>query len=304
MAAPAFSTNDALFATVQVATLQAGAIRMPRGIRSVLIEIGCSDIETMDEEVLPQDTSSFLVAFEPLLDKYSTLAARGNSRINGNGATNMAVPLGFHHPRGVVLPLAVAPSASMVTFNVHRTAGCSSLLNVSQGGGWAPWCAQALEKRTVPAITLATALALARPSLPVKLLKIDVQGMDLRLIQATNRANLSHVQAVSIELAIDTPRCRGSRLVYADRELCPAAIGYMASIGFKYVGHAQPVASLQNSTVASVQNGTSLQLVDAHRCPENRGTTGWKCEIEAFFLNEAPRKGVARLTAADIPLSN
>ena len=75
-----FSTSDGLFATVQVARLGAGgdprAQWHPVGIRNVLIESGCSDVDTMDEDVLPLDNSSFHIVFEPLLDKYVTSTPR------------------------------------------------------------------------------------------------------------------------------------------------------------------------------------------------------------------------------------
>jgi hypothetical protein len=48
----------------------------PVGIRNVLIESGCSDVDTMDEDVLPLDNSSFHIVFEPLLDKYVTSTPR------------------------------------------------------------------------------------------------------------------------------------------------------------------------------------------------------------------------------------
>ena len=94
------------------------------------------------------------------LDKYSVLSARGNRRYH-NQTANLAVPLGHHHPRAVVLPLAVSPRPGMLSFNVHATAGCSSLLPTTDDAGWAPWCKTALERRTVPAISLAEALSLA-----------------------------------------------------------------------------------------------------------------------------------------------
>lgn len=103
---------------------------------------------------------SFLISFEPLLDKYATLLdlaltlshplshtfsllpcrryatllARANERFNGPRVTDRATPLGQHHPRGVVLPFAVAPHASrgrrdgLSPINVSRIAGCSSLV--------------------------------------------------------------------------------------------------------------------------------------------------------------------------------
>lgn len=77
------ATGDGLFATVKVARLGAGAILVPNTCPmasgtslNVLIEIGCSDVDTMDEDVLPLDNSSFHIVFEPLLDKYVTSTPR------------------------------------------------------------------------------------------------------------------------------------------------------------------------------------------------------------------------------------
>jgi hypothetical protein len=128
----------------------------------------------MDDEYLPHDTSAFLLAFEPLLDKYAVLLARGTARFHGASSVDAAVPLGHHHQRGVVLPVAITERGGPVTFNVAAVAGCSSVRTRSASTTWAKWCAAALEKRTVPSISLAAALALTG-ELPVKLLKIDAR---------------------------------------------------------------------------------------------------------------------------------
>ena len=104
---------------------------------------------------------------------------------------------------------------------------------------------------------------------------------------------------MSIELAIDTPKCRGRLLLYPGRELCPESLRYMASIGFTYVGHTERAA--YSSRCWSAKQHTwhaRLQLVDAQGCPKNRGTTGWKCEIQAYFISDEPRQ----LTGAEVPL--
>ena len=105
---PVAIDGDALFATVQVARLDAAgaSIRMPHGVKHVLIEIGVSDVDTMDRQVLGVERDAFLLSFEPLLDKYAVLAARGDHRFN-RGRPNMAVPVGYYHQRGVILPLSL-----------------------------------------------------------------------------------------------------------------------------------------------------------------------------------------------------
>ena len=37
--------------------------------REIVIEIGCSDRNTEDDEYLPTHSDAFLISFEPLLDK-------------------------------------------------------------------------------------------------------------------------------------------------------------------------------------------------------------------------------------------
>ena len=73
--------STGLLSTVQLAhTTPDGRLRVPSSTRSVLIEIGCSDFHTMDVEELARYPDAFLVSFEPLLDKYAVLLARGRQR--------------------------------------------------------------------------------------------------------------------------------------------------------------------------------------------------------------------------------
>ena len=60
----------------------------------------------MDTEVLPLEPNAFLVTCEPLIDKY----ARGLTRRAPAAAVyDGHEPLGKHHDRGMILPIAVAP---------------------------------------------------------------------------------------------------------------------------------------------------------------------------------------------------
>jgi hypothetical protein len=112
-----------LLSVLQLAqTRPDGGLVMPPTTRHVIIEIGCSDRDTADDLLLPHDPHAFLISFEPLLDKYSLLLGRGTSRYHAN-KKDLSVPLGHHHPRGVVLPLAVSPAgAGVASINVSRYA--------------------------------------------------------------------------------------------------------------------------------------------------------------------------------------
>ena len=118
-----------LFATLQVAALSAdGTLALPETTTSLIIEIGCSNMGTVDEEEwFERAPNSTLIAFEPLLDKYAELLARGNLRFH-NGSRDNAVPLGQHHTRGIVLPFAVSERGGLQRMQVRKAAGCSSLL--------------------------------------------------------------------------------------------------------------------------------------------------------------------------------
>jgi hypothetical protein len=190
-----------LFATVQVAQLVDGHFRIPSSlnITRLLVEIGCSNRNTMDTEELPKHPDAFLFSFEPLVDKYAALLSRGDARYNRRAA-DMAVPLGHHHQRGIVLPIAVAAQAGSFPINVSRVSGCSSLLPISEDseGRWAAGCREVVETRIVPAITLQRVLELLPPLLPIFKLKLDVQGLDLAILHPTPSTLLDRILFIEL----------------------------------------------------------------------------------------------------------
>ncbi len=169
-----------LLATTHIAMLSpGGSLRMPPRTEYALVEIGCSDWDTLDETELDRHRGrGFLVSFEPLLDKYAVLLARGTKRYHGT-QHDMAVPLAHHHRSGVVLPLAVSPRGGPVNITVHKRAGCSSLLRTNRTAvsTWGRLCRHVLENRRVESVSLVQAFGLAGPpSMPIRHLKIDAQG--------------------------------------------------------------------------------------------------------------------------------
>jgi len=107
----------------------------------VFVEIGASDRNTMDVEMLPIVPDAFLITAEPLVDKW----ARGiGRRVKANSVQDSYEPLSRHHQRGIILPIAVSPTSNpqgeSKTFYVGGRAGCSSLLNVSHQAEFGNWC--------------------------------------------------------------------------------------------------------------------------------------------------------------------
>ena len=100
------STATAVRATLDVMELSNGRIPVPANLTGTMIEIGCNGhnlawdtpfgVKGIDgiEQHLPisQQLHVFLISFEPLLDKYAVLLARGTQRFFQD-TKDMAVPL-------------------------------------------------------------------------------------------------------------------------------------------------------------------------------------------------------------------
>lgn len=153
------------------------------------------------------------------------------------------------HSRGVIMPFAVATTPGLKNITVGRVAGCSSLLRLNQGA-WAKHCRDSLEQRTVEAITLSRVFELAghrspasQGPLPVRLLKIDAQGVDFALLYSTAPSLLQRVQQLSIELPVDSDECKGRDLYdeSGDRapSTCQGRLDYLRLVGFTLVGYAK-----------------------------------------------------------------
>ena len=76
----------------------------------------------------PPRGASFLLSFEPLVDKYALLLAKGTKRFVGS-KKDIAVPLGRHHKRGVVLPFAVSPAGGDINPNPNPSPNPNPNLN-------------------------------------------------------------------------------------------------------------------------------------------------------------------------------
>ena len=99
---PIEATRNGLFARLQIADLdEHGHFLIPkRSNLSVIVEIGASDADTLDRQVLVKDENLFLVTCEPLIDKYARGLARsprwaGHLLVDARRAVGMG---GHAHP--------------------------------------------------------------------------------------------------------------------------------------------------------------------------------------------------------------
>ena len=265
-------TEDAVHVTTQVVTLHNGHLRAPPNTTHLLVEIGASDLDTLDEQVLPRDAGAFLVTFEPMLDKYSTLLSRGDARFHGaksqmyySGGSNRATPLGYFHPRAVVLPLAVsANGGGAVTMHIRAIAGCSSLLDTNAAAIANPACKSLLERRIVDSISMEAALRLLPPGLPIRLLKLDAQGLDAELVRAIPHEHLPRVEQISFE-AIR----RQCEPMYVGQTPCEDIAASAASLGFNVsseasLGGRRGERSLPPCTPTRTKSGALPCELDLH----------------------------------------
>lgn len=292
------NTCTRLMAPIQVGMLVDGVLPIPdNNITSVILEIGSSDRNTMDMEVLNKLPNTFLVTAEPLVEKYARALGR---RRDSNTVRDALEPLGQHHDRGFVLPFAVAPIevtsglASLVRhsrfgedavgelreLNVGGNSGCASLRmpnrNRHRGGGsFGVWCDQTGDSpnakidsrsgsRSVWTVPLSQLLKwIGRP---VDFVKIDAQGMDLEIVTSGGDM-LRNVRRVQMEVISDD--CKA---IYENQPQCSEVISRMQSLGFEPLS---PIPCKPNFT---------------------RHRVNHYCELEYVFINT--RMGV---TAADTP---
>ena len=171
---------------------------IPAHANPIIMEVGTSDRDTLDLELhLPELRSAFLISFEPMLDKYSRALSR---REASSKVQERAEPLGQHHERGLILPMAIGPTANAVgelqTLHVSPIAGCSSLkrsnrmrgsrsnsrlpANESNRQTFSFFCRPVAEERRVWVVPLKQALLWV--GRPIAFLKVDAQGGDLEAV--------------------------------------------------------------------------------------------------------------------------
>ena len=265
--------ESGIFSTLQLANLARGSLHVPRHLTHALVEIGCSDFDTLALGVLPRDPFAFSLSFEPMIDKYASILAQASREYEGRDRSVSLGQLGSG--RGVVLPIAVSPRGGTFDFHVAQQAGCSSLLEHNRNSTWGHNCDAELETRRVESITLAQALALLPAHLPIRMLKIDAQGVDFQLIRAAP-SELVRTRVQRIELEVRSSSCPP---LYRGQDDCDAVAAAMAERGF---------------ALAEQQRCPNPRRVDASSFNE-RVTGG--CERQLLFVNRRlvpPRDPIPR----------
>lgn len=209
-------TCTALTVPINVAFLHGGVLPIPANYSTLIFEIGASDRNTADLEILPRLPNAFVVTAEPLLDKYARALGR---RRPATEIIEILEPLGQHHDRGLILPIAVGPVAAIdaseafrhagatsgrgkvSSFTVSAVSGCSSLAKMAPRSQFGAWCRSGRSQRQVWTVPLAQMLEWAGGR-QIDFIKIDAQGLDLDIV-LSGGPMLSRVMRVAMETISD-----------------------------------------------------------------------------------------------------
>ena len=172
--------------------------------------------------------------FIATLIRYAALLAR-------NSRPDTRVPLGYHHPRAMVLPFAVSGVTNRVReFQISgRTDGCASLL-APASSYYSADCINTsgvLERRAVPSVSLEAVLDGWLRGRDVALAKVDAQGLDVGVVRSAGR-HVGRLKAVQLEVVRDRPplKCEPQYAAEEGRPSevkCGAVVEAMAELGFR-----------------------------------------------------------------------
>ena len=228
-----------------------GRLIIPHRFREVWIDVGANDGLEWPK---PWPSDVFVLAFEPLLDKYSRQLARFSTPLAYH---KNAVPLGHFDSQGIILPFAISSEEGNATFHVQALDGCSSLLKFGErklagyGRHVTTTCKDAVETRTVPTISLKTVLERwLPPHLRATRLKVDAQGMDMAIVN-TAGPRLADFDIVKMESYPSD--CEP---MYEGMPLCTEIVRNMLSKGFVVTDGLKAVQGACLKTANARQKGT------------------------------------------------
>ena len=153
-------------------------------VESVVINIGSS------HEPLPPPINGLALVLEPISHEEAAKVAKANdARIQGG--------------RSIVVPAAVAANASFATMRVYNKNGVSSSLALPKNAH-ASWASNAARNdgRTVevPVLRMAEVMDWIPSSIPISLLKTDMQGFDYESLSSLPRSELARPASIQSEV--------------------------------------------------------------------------------------------------------
>ncbi len=133
----------------------------------------------------------------------------------------------------IAIPCAISSSEGTVEFYHYEGPGCSSVLppNPTASDKIPSLCQKVKSRERICSVSLETIISFVPESVPIELLKVDAQGIDLSIVKSA-RSNLQKLHTVVIEAqeAVGDK----SNLLSVETELKPDAIEFFQRSGFTY----------------------------------------------------------------------
>jgi FkbM family methyltransferase len=185
-----------------------GCFSFPPGVKRVWVDVGAHYLETTRRQV-DWESDVGVIAIEPLSECWPKWPA--TERLIG-------------------MPVAIDRERGWVDFNVNASDATSSILK-SRSDSSVAALTRTVEVRRVPVLRLEDVLSRVPADLEITYLKVDVQGLELRVLQSAGD-ELRRVYAVRteiLELAAYEADGTGHLPTRAEIE------GFMAGMGFRFV---------------------------------------------------------------------
>ena len=242
-------------AWIQVASLTKGALVVPPEVNELWIDVGTNSfgdsIYGDHKGKIPQNV--FVLAFEPLLDKYAAMLAKNSPRLSWD---SRFVSPGQYHRQGIIFPFAIGKDG-LANFTVSTMDGCSTLGDFNGVHHFADdnsrkrqiGCSASSQTRSVPSVKLEAIIDLLPRDRDwqYQYMKVDAQGFDLQVAESAGKY-LKKFQSVLLESYPD-----GCHQIYTQAFTCRQIYDRMVSHGFYVKDKSYPAACYKENRKGSCE---------------------------------------------------
>jgi hypothetical protein len=174
-----------------------GYIKFPEAVRTVVLDVGARDSDYLTRLGQVEDHGVGLILFDPLPHSYIPVA-RGAAEYQMRNTTDGRWLDRNYMDSVFTVRAALAEEEGTTSFNVGIGPACSSLLEFVEFNATPHWCMVSTGKIGALTLRLENILRLIPPAIGEVHLKVDAEGMDLRVLKGGG-SQLGRLATVLIE---------------------------------------------------------------------------------------------------------